>query len=73
MTSVRERQKKAERTSEIAFGIINAEADAREAKTAKLRNLRESEEAGSKGVSNEAAKTTAKKRRVARKPRQVGP
>ncbi|GAB5507945.1 MAG: hypothetical protein Rhirs2KO_31080 [Rhizobiaceae bacterium] len=73
MTSVRERQKKAERTSEIAFGIINAEADAREAKTAKLRKLREAGEAGSKDVSNEAANTAAKKRRVARKPRRVGP
>lgn len=44
MTSTAEKLKKAERTSEVAFAIINAEVRAREAKTAKLRKLREAQE-----------------------------
>ena len=73
MTSVRERQNKAERTSEIAFGIINAEADARDAKSAKLRKLREAREAAGAPKRSPDDKPAPKKRAFARKPRQVGP
>ncbi|MBO6718693.1 MAG: hypothetical protein JJ913_12115 [Rhizobiaceae bacterium] len=62
--------KKAERTSEVAFGIINAEADARAAKTEKLRKLREAREDAASGKPDSPR---PKKRAVVRKPRSVGP
>jgi hypothetical protein len=70
VTSVKDRNNKAARTSEIAFGIIDAEAAAREAKSAKLRKLREAREAAAAPA---ADKPVAKKRAIVRKPRRVGP
>ncbi len=72
MTTVRERTDKAKRTSDIAFGIIDAEASAREAKTAKLKKLRE-ERAAASAPEDAGEKPAPKKRAFTRKPRQVGP
>ncbi len=73
MSSVNERRNKAERTSEVAFGLINDEAAAREAKSAKLRKLREAREAAAAPKPSPDDKPAPKKRAFARKPRQVGP
>ena len=70
MTSTTDRLKKAERTSEIAFGIINAEADAREAKSAKLRKLREALDEGA--ARPNGVKPVARMRAAARGARKVG-
>jgi hypothetical protein len=70
VTSVKDRNSKAQRTTEVAFGIIDAEAAARDAKTAKLRKLREAREAA---TSQEAGQPAPKKRAMVRTPRRVGP
>ena len=71
MASTTDRLKKAERTSEVAFGIINAEASARDAKTAKLRKLREALD-GSDATPDDAVKPAPAKKKRARSTRKVG-
>jgi hypothetical protein len=70
VTSVKDRNSKAQRTTEVAFSIIDAEAAARDAKTAKLRKLREAQETANAPEPGEPA---PKKRAIVRKPRRVGP
>jgi hypothetical protein len=75
VTSVKDRNSKAERTSTVAFGIINDEAAAREAKSAKLKKLREAQQAPAapKADKPAAVKMKAALRGPRRSTRRVGP